>query len=66
MVSFSAGGEFLEQKIYIMRIDKKGEIKSGPELLPIDQYAVSHPGIRFNSTEEEYLVLEKILNIDMV
>jgi hypothetical protein len=57
MISFSAGGEFLEQKIYIMRIDNEGAINYGPELLPIDQHAVSHPGIRFNSTEQEYLVV---------
>ena len=53
---FSAGPEFLGQKVYIMRIDPDGSIKYGPELLPTPQYAVSHPVIRFNSTDEEYLV----------
>ena len=55
-VIFSAGAEFLGQSVYIMRIDTDGSIKYGPELLPTPQYAVSHPVIRFNSTDEEYLV----------
>lgn len=55
-VIFSAGSEFLGQSVYIMRIDTDGSIKYGPELLPTPQYRVSHPVIRFNSIEEEYLV----------
>lgn len=57
MVTFSSGPEFLGQSVYTMKINNKGTILDEPSLLPIDQYAVSHPGIRFNPAEQEYLVV---------